>query len=577
MHYKFYVKNPAAHYLYIDLTISNNTESELHLQLPAWRPGRYELGNFAKNIKKFDAFNEKGDLLEWTKLNKDLWIIKTNGASTIKVTYSYFAADLNAGSTFVDASQIYCNPVNCCMYVPGRMEEEHKIELVIPETYSIASSLPKEKNTMLAKNFHELADSPFIASADLQTISLDIDENKFFLHFNGECNPDTEKLTKDFVPFIKECIAFYKGIHVKEYHFLFQILPFKFYHGVEHTANTVIALGPGYNLHEGKTYEDLLGVSCHELFHTWNVKTIRPAEMLPYDYTKENYARTGYIYEGVTTYYGDKLLYTSGVFTEKQYFDTLEERLDKHFHNYGRFNLSLTESSWENWLDGYVPGSPYRKVSIYDEGNLVAFMLDVLIMEATKNEKSLRDVMLVLYNDFYKKDKGYTEQDILGIVHNVSGKDFDAFFKKYVYGLDEYEEQLNYCFDYLGLKLEKHPAPAFNERYLGFKATEHGTPHMKVTTIAPYSAAWKAGISINDEVMAVNGFQIKNDLSQWLNYFYKKGKDLKLTVLSNHEIKELHFTVDTKKEYFPHYKIMHVNNPGEKALFNYNKWSVSLK
>ncbi|HEY1040069.1 MAG TPA: M61 family peptidase, partial [Bacteroidia bacterium] len=390
MHYKFYIKNPAAHYLYIDLTISNNTKQELQLQLPAWRPGRYELGNFAKNIKKFDAFNEKGELLEWTKLNKDLWSVNTNGASTIKVTYSYFASELNAGSTYVDSTQLYCNPVNCCMYVPDRMEEEHRIELVIPENYSVAASLKKESGTTLvAKDFHELADSPFIASSQLQTHSLDIDSRKFYLHFNGECNPDHEKLEKDFIPFIKECIAFYKGIHVEEYHFLFQILPFKFYHGVEHIHSTVIALGPGYNLHDGKTYEDLLGVSCHELFHTWNVKTIRPAEMLPYDYTKENYARTGYIYEGVTTYYGDKLLYTSGVFTEHQYFETLEERLNKHFHNFGRFNLSLTESSWENWLDGYAPGAPYRKVSIYDEGNLVAFMLDVMIMEATGNKKDL--------------------------------------------------------------------------------------------------------------------------------------------------------------------------------------------
>ncbi len=51
MHYKFYVKNPAVHYLYIDLIIDNINEDFILLQLPSWRPGRYELGNFAKNIK----------------------------------------------------------------------------------------------------------------------------------------------------------------------------------------------------------------------------------------------------------------------------------------------------------------------------------------------------------------------------------------------------------------------------------------------------------------------------------------------------------------------------------------------
>jgi predicted metalloprotease with PDZ domain len=572
MHYKLYIKNPAAHYLYIDMTISNNKEENLHVQLPAWRPGRYELGNFAKNIKKFDAFNEKGELLEWTKTNKDLWIVKTKGASEVKLTYSYYASELNAGSTYVDATQMYCNPVNCCMYVPGRMEEEHQLELAVPENYTVATSMKKRsEHQLIAASYEELADSPFIASADIKTLSLKIEGIDFFLHFNGECNPDMAQLEKDFVPFIKESVHFYEGIHVSDYHFLFQVLPVKFYHGVEHTKNTVIGIGPGYHLMEGNTYEDLLGVSCHELFHTWNVKSIRPVEMFPYDYTKENYARTGYVYEGITTYYGDKLLFTSKVFSEKQYFTTLEERLNKHFHNFGRFNLSVTESSWENWLDGYTPGAPYRKVSIYDEGNLIAFMLDVLILEATGNKKSLRDVMLVLYNEFYKKGKGYSEQDILSIVHNVSGKDFDAFFKKYVYGLEEYEEQLQQCFAYLGLQMTKTAPVAMYEKHFGFKSIEHGI-HKKITLIVPYSPAWKAGMSVNDEILAVNGFQLKNDLNTWLQYFYKKGDAIRLTVLSNHELKDIHLTVDAKKEFLHTWHVSHVNNAAEAVKNNYNHW-----
>jgi predicted metalloprotease with PDZ domain len=187
---------------------------------------------------------------------------------------------------------------------------------------------------------------------------------------------------------------FWQDCPVDEYHFIFQIVPYKFYHGVEHKKSTVITIGPGYAINGGDVYEDVLGVSCHELFHLWNIKTIRPIEMLPYDYTKENYSRSGYVYEGFTTYYGDKILLSSDVFNEQQYFVTLQERLLKHFHNFGRFSLSVTDSSWETWLDGYLPGAPYRKTNIYDEGCLIAFMLDVLILKATGNTKSLRDVCL---------------------------------------------------------------------------------------------------------------------------------------------------------------------------------------
>src|SRR3989304_7536298 len=116
-----------------------------------------------------------------------------------------------------------------------------------------------------------------------------------------------------------------KDFPFETYHFFFQILPTKFYHGVEHLNSTVIALGPSYNLMKGDLYEDLLGVSSHELFHAWNIKNIRPKEMHPYDYTKENYSKLGYVCEGVTTYYGDLFLYRSGVYSEFDYLKTVHE------------------------------------------------------------------------------------------------------------------------------------------------------------------------------------------------------------------------------------------------------------
>jgi predicted metalloprotease with PDZ domain len=43
----------------------------LELQLPAWRPGRYELGNFAKNVKRVDVFDENDKPLVYQKSTKD--------------------------------------------------------------------------------------------------------------------------------------------------------------------------------------------------------------------------------------------------------------------------------------------------------------------------------------------------------------------------------------------------------------------------------------------------------------------------------------------------------------------------
>lgn len=566
--YKLYLKNPAAHYIYVDLEIDNINTEFLELQLPAWRPGRYELGNFAKNIKRVDAFDANGNTLSYSKLNKDKWQIKTDGANAVKVTYSYFAFEMNAGACFADETQIYVNPVHLCMYVPDRMNEKHEVILGIPDDYKIACSMPVDGKTLTATNFNELADSPFIASANIKSDVYEVNGIKFYLHFNGECKPDFTKIKTHFSAFTKKQIEFFGGFPVNEYHFLFQVLPNKYYHGVEHEKSTMIVLGPAYDLNNGKTYEDLLGVSSHELFHTWNVKNIRPAEMMPYDFTKENYARTGYVYEGFTTYYGDVMLRASNVFNDQQYFETLEERLMKHFHNYGRFNLSVAQSSWETWLDGYAPGAPYRKTSIYDEGNLVAFILDVSILKHTQNKNSLKDVCRKLYNDFGKKGIGYTEKDVIDLCNEAAGVSLQEIFDNYVYGTSDFEPVLNECFNYVGIEMQKLPSVLTNENTFGFKVIEQ--PGItKVSLVAPYSPAWKAGVSVNDDIVAVNGFVVKNDLNNWLNYF--KGSDINLTVSSQGKLKALQLNAGNSN-YFNQHKIVMLSKRTLQQEINYKRW-----
>ncbi len=571
--YSLYLKNPASHYIYVDLSIAGIKTKELHLQLPSWRPGRYELGNFAKNVKRVDVFDAAGKPLTYTKNSKDLWVVNTEGHQEIKVTYSYFANELNAGACYADDTQLYVNPVHLCMYIPDRMDEQHTIELNIPDSYKIATSLKMNGKVLIAANFDELADSPFMASATIQSDFYESGGTKFWIHFNGECKPDWAKIKTDFKKFTDAQLKFWETCPVKEYYFLNQVLPHKFYHGVEHQKSTMIVIGPGYHLNHGKTYEDLLGVSSHELFHTWNIKYIRPVEMMPYDLTKENYSRTGYVYEGFTTYYGDVMLRNSNVFTDEQYFETLEERLQKHFHNYGRFNLAVTDSSWETWLDGYVPGVPYRKTSIYDEGNLIAFMLDILILKNTSNQRSLKDVCRILYNDFGKKQKGYSEGDIIAICEKIAGISLKDFFDKYVYGTENFEPQLTECFNYVGLEMHKVHSHHANEKVFGFKVVEHPHSHhqTKVTLIAPYSPAWKEGLSINDDILAVNGHTLKNDLNEWLNYFNGEAVDLLIT--SGGKIKTLHLKPAEKKTYyFDTYKLKFIETADNDQKANYKKW-----
>jgi predicted metalloprotease with PDZ domain len=580
MKYIISYENPHHQYIDIEFVAGNINSNELSVQLPAWRPGRYELGNFAKNIQKWAAFDENGNPLKYIKTSKDCWKVETKGIKELRIKYNYYASELNAGSTYLDDKQLYMNPVNCCLYLPDRIAEECTIELNIPKDYEVATGMKKEKGKAKVegerkteifhtKDYHELADSPFIASNSLQRNMFVLDGVEFYIWFQGECKPAWSKVINDFFIFINEQMLMMKEFPVETYHFLFQILPYRFYHGVEHLTSTVIALGPSYNLMKGDLYEDFLGISSHELFHAWNIKTIRPVEMMPYDYTKENYSKLGYVCEGVTTYYGDFLLFRSGGYSEEEYFKTFNERLQKHFDNFGRFNLSVADSSFDSWLDGYVQGIPNRKTSIYDEGCLLAFMADILIRKYSENKNSLDDVMRYLYFEFGKHNKGYSEQDYKKALELTAGNSFDDFFKKYVWGTEYYEELLSETLKYIGCEFQGTPSKKYQESYLGFKIQEQPAP-CKVIAVYPGSVADKAGLKQNDEIIAVNNIFVKEGFTEWFEYWMNKKADI--TVSRVGTLKTISIT-PTKEVFYKTWSIKKLDNASEAQKQNFNSWS----
>ena len=515
-HYLFSYTHPHRHFVDIDMTVEVRGEEQLYFQLPAWRPGRYELGNFARNVQKWTAYDEKGKQLPYQKVTKDNWKVDTLGAKSVTIAYNYYANQLDAGSTYLDEQQLYVNPVNCCLYVVGRMEEECIVELELPLDYEIACGLEKiQKHIMKASCFDTLAESPFIASNSLQHDVYKVDGIPFHLWFQGPCVPPFEKLKKDFASFTQEQIACFGGFPSSEYHFLFQITPYKSYHGVEHTNSTVILLGSEKNVFKER-YDDLLGISSHELYHTWNIKAIRPVEMLPYDYTQENYSRLGYVAEGVTTYMGDIMLYRSRVFNWEQFAKTQNQNLQRHLENEGRHNLSVADSSFDTWLDGYELGIPNRKTSIYTEGALCMLMIDSLIISYSEGKHTLHDVMKLLYTDYALKGKGYTEDDFQSLCVQYGGIEVAQIFSKHLYGAEDYLPSLKNILPKIALQITSFENPSHTARLFGFLTAKIGSKTI-IKKVINDSVADKVDIAVEDEVLSVNGKLIEKTINDCLS------------------------------------------------------------
>ncbi|RYU83844.1 M61 family metallopeptidase [Hymenobacter persicinus] len=550
IHYHVAFENPLTFYLQLQMTfeVPATAPEALELQLPAWRPGRYEIQNFGQKIQRVTVEDAaSGESLRFRKLTKDRWQVAGAAGRTVRVRYNFYAHQMDAGGSWLDETQLYLNPIQACMYVEGRQQEACDMTLDLPAGWQIACGMPQSApHSLRARSFEELVDCPLMASPTLVQHAYEAQGLPFYIWVQGECAPDWPRLLRDFKAFTEEQLALFGSFPVTDYHFLNQILPYKHYHGVEHANSTVIVLGPAELLMTEALYKELLGVSCHELFHTWNIKQIRPAEMMPYDYTQENYFRTCYIAEGITTYYGEYLLARAGVRTAEQYFQELNIVLRKHYDDHGRFNLSLADASVDLWLDGYKPGVPDRKVSVYHKGALVALLLDLTLRRLSHHERSLDDVMRRLWLEFGRPGIGYTEDDYIRLVNEVAGRDMQAYFDKFVYGTAPLEEPLGKALELVCCMLLLESNPSASEGLFGFR-TIVKNERTEVTDILPDSPA-AATLTVDDEIIAVNGRKVAMNLQTLLN---DGAPSYELSVFRQNRLLTVTVTAEPERPFWP--------------------------
>ena len=548
-------------------------EDHIVLTFPNWRPGRYQLGNFTKNIRDFKVLGDDNKACDFEKIELNRWKIDTSNTRNITVSYLYYAQELNAGSTFLSNEMWYMNPVNCCIYNEEKIDQPCTLELKnLPKDFEIASSAQFKNYQADFRSYHHLADTPFIASASLQHQKYVSNGINFHIWINGSLKVDWDRLIDDFQKFTDHQIQEFTEFPGKEFHFLIHILPYSTYHGVEHLESTVITLGPTYQIFKD-LYKELLGVSSHELYHCWNVKTIRPKEWMPYNYAIETPSRMGYLAEGVTTYMGDLELMRSKVFDFEQYKAELETQINKHLHNYGRFNHAVSDSSYDTWLDGYELGIPHRKVSIYTEGCLLAFYTDVWIMKKTDNKKGLQEVMRRLNFDFGTKGIGVTEEDYKKTIESVAESDFTEIWEQYFYGTGSYEVLITEALDYLGIEIEQQPNKSWVKRHLGILGIDNKS-HFKCKRIAPGSRADLAGVSEDDEIIAINGFKINGDLEQWLEYF--QDDEIQLQISRKSQIIQL-TCPHIDKPYYSEAKLKRCEKPDKNQEIAFGRWTRLTK
>lgn len=545
LHYHVNLLDLAGHRLRVRLRIAQPNPVAQKVFLPTWIPGSYLIRDFARHVETFTALDKRG-ACRVTRPDGHSWVVH-DSQGPIEIDITVYAWDLSVRGAHIDQHHAFFNGTSIFLCVDGQSNGPCEVSLTVPsdrELWRAYTSMPKRQiaqkkikydtrqsvhlGDFYVPNYDALIDHPFELGTP-QTVDFLACGASHQLVFTGHTpNLDLERIRRDVQRICEAQIKLFEPKSQRApfldcasvYSFL-TLVTSDGYGGLEHRASTALLTArdslPTVGQSEAPTgYSNFLGLVSHEYFHTWHVKRIKPQAFIPYDLTQANYTSLLWIFEGFTSYYDDLMLVRSGVMSEDVYFKRLGETIAGVLRQSGRFKQSVAQSSFEAWTKYYKQdeNAPNAISSYYAKGSLVALCIDLSIRAATHNERSLDDVMRLMWkrygHDFYlneganlPRQLGLTETGFAEIVQQATGVDLAKQINAWAAGT--LDLPLKKCLGYADITLNwktqhAHPSIDANVKPVG--------THLTISHVFENGAAHQAGLSAHDVLVAVDDLKV---------------------------------------------------------------------
>jgi predicted metalloprotease with PDZ domain len=469
------------------------------LSLPAWTPGAYELSWFSRWVSDFSPTSGDGKALTWDKVDYETWRIEPAGARTIRVTFEYQADSLDNAMSWTRPDFALFNGTNLFLYPEGR-SLNYPSTLVVHTSpgWLILSGMTAgaEPGTFTAPTYHDLVDMPFfIGRFDADSEQVAGHSVRYGSYPAGAVSAGRRTaVLKWLAQEIPAEAAVFGEIPWQTYTVL-QITDslYQGASGLEHQDSHVDVVGATL-----LDFPFMPGLYAHEIFHSWNVKRMRPAEMVPYRYDGAQRTPWLWVSEGITDYYADLAQVRGGVTGDTGFYRMTAEKIDQVAD---APPVALTDASLSTWVRP-TDGTGYI---YYPKGSLAGMLLDIMIRSASDNRQSLDSVMRSVYTTTYKRQRGFTGVDWWGAVTRAAGgRSFADFNRRYIDGREPFPYDSVFALAGLRVRTDSQAQPQ-----LGV-TTEVDSGHVRVVQVAPGSAAAEAGVMPGDVPVSIADIPIMN-------------------------------------------------------------------
>ena len=541
--YRVSLAQPQQHLFHVRVAGDVCRNDRARFEMAAWN-ALYQIRDFAQFVREFRARDGSGQALAVEKVDKQSWEVACRAGRPVEASYEILWNESSPHFSQLDHRHAFINFADILVYLPAERARAVSVEFEdIPAGWKIGTALEAGDSPRLfrARSYDELADSPVeVGEFDDWDFQVDGARYRVIVHADGRVY-SRERMTQALEAIVRTETSLMRNRPFQSFTFIFHFLRDTVGGGMEHAYSTAIHISSQWMRDDTLAFA---ATAAHEFFHAWNVKRIRPQQLEPVDYSRENYTRALWFAEGGTSAYGNYAMLRSGLWDRKEFYRELAELISELAEHPAQRWKTLEEASLEAWLEKYrFYRRPDWSFSYYSKGAIVTMLLDVSIRDATDNRRSMDDVLRYLNEQFARQGRFYDDRrDIPAAVATIAGRDLDDFFRRYVSGTEEIPYDA--FFRVVGLELRREEK---TRGWLGLSVFREASGLVVVDEVEPNSAAARAGILEGDILVSMDGERVGRDFDRKVRRL-SPGRTVRLRFRREEEEREVKLTASGRAE-----------------------------
>ncbi len=495
------------------------------LLFPKWLPGAHSPRGEIEKLAGL-VITADGKRLDWTRDPVDVFAFHIDvpaAAKAIEASFQFISATkADQGRIAVTPTMISLQPNSVSLYPAGYFTRRIPVQMTVtwPQGWTAAGAIPAKvagaTYTYDTTNYEILVDSPILAGkyGKVWPLTSRVKLN-VFADDPAELAATPEQIAAH-QRLVEQAVKTFGAQHYDKYEFLLSITDQLGGIGLEHHRSSENGVTPGYFIkwNDGPGRRNLLP---HEFTHSWDGKFRRGADLWTPDYRTPMRGSLLWVYEGQTQFWGYVLQARSGLVSKQDTLDQYAAIMATYDSQPARQWRDLVDTTndpvvslrkpkgWTSWQ---------RSEDYYNEGLLVWMDVDSLLREKSGGTRSIDDFARAFFGirDGDWGEVTYTIDDVAATLNGIVPWDWRGYLDRRLTEHATGAPLAGFARNGYRLIYTDTPTPSFKAGETtakntnltwsgGFVANATG----ELTSVTWDSAAFDAGLTVADQIVAIDG------------------------------------------------------------------------